>query len=207
MSKWLLFLALAALCYVVGDHELIRYRACADYCARQQESDRKLIQSVMCTDIEARVAFESTSTLDCAAAENRARLTVGECARNKWRLESEWWRIWRTLTESYIRLVGIILPITLAAAYWLIGGCFRERRQREFMDSQQQFMASILDSYYGEGRREQFGLSPRAVEWREENPFQFKRLEAPVRATKKRRRRGGGRKKEIEFGYEYDMLE
>ncbi|MDB9801320.1 hypothetical protein OAB94_02965, partial [Flavobacteriaceae bacterium] len=96
-----------------------------------------------CRDVETRRHLQTAQILNCGLAEHRLQSTIQECAMFKLIHESEINRIWHTLTESYYRLCGIIVPIAMYFLYLMIGGYWDERRTQNFFDTQAKFISTF----------------------------------------------------------------
>ena len=130
-----------------GDHEWLRYTVCREHCRRQRYADSELVESAVCQNPVMRHEYGEHETVNCNLAERRLYLTIDQCARNKWRREGDWMRIWNILTASYLRIVCLIIPVVCVFLYFLISkvvsSVFRERRETRV----EQKYLEIMDRY------------------------------------------------------------
>jgi len=130
--------------YFVGDHQWLRYKSCYEQCRRQRYADMELIESSVCQNPIMRHEYGQHKTVNCELAERRSRFSVQECARNMWRKNGEWMRIWKLLTESYLRLIGVILPIVLGFMYMFFRFLSKTRVRQARQDKEFKFLHRYL---------------------------------------------------------------
>lgn len=115
--KYLVSLVILFVSYQIVQHERQKYFEYFHECKLQQRSDQNLLNRDVCMDAEDRVQFKGS--VDCEGAEKRLRLSPEACAGRKWRESSQVMHLWSTMTGSYWSIMGWVIPI-IAALAWFI---------------------------------------------------------------------------------------
>ena len=123
-----------------GIFAVYRYNECLLTCQRERRADSKLVANELCSDPDMR------SQLGCASAHLRLSLTLSNCIVTRMIYESEVIRIWSTLTNSYTRILTLVMPVILYFLYLFVNNVFEERRTNNFMNGQIDFLKSFYSN-------------------------------------------------------------
>jgi len=149
----------------LGHLEYLRLVTCLEVCNQQQVHDFELSESTLCRNLELRINYQKAGTLNCDMAEARLKFTPKQCALRNWFAESELVRLWGMMTISYWHLLGLIVPITFVIFKVLIGEIFAERREKRFLQKQDEYlqkMRSFTETQRLQDRPLQLGYSRKA---------------------------------------------
>jgi len=137
LLKFIIFVFVCAAIVAFGDYQYIRYNQFIELCDSERSSDILLTGSI-CNDSRLKLRNE------CEDAVHRMRLTIEKCARSKLLHESELMRLWKIMTDSYFRILGFVLPVSIIFIYYIVGGFYEERKTNNFMKRQSEF----IDKFY-----------------------------------------------------------
>lgn len=144
--KLVLIVAISLFVIALGDHEWIRYQAALETCRKDRISDVSLAATDFCRNTDRRTGV-------CDAAEGRLVYTIKQCARNRWRTESHYAQMWNMLTEDYLRVWALVVPLLGVIAWRLIGGYWDTQKEHLYVKQRAELAHQYLNPFQLQGRK------------------------------------------------------